>query len=413
MNRNKKYFDDGITLVALVVTIIVLLILAGVSLNAVFNSDGLFVRANGAATAWNEAAANEQNELNAVIDYYDEFRAGKIPGDKKNVVLSTSANTEVKDIKGQYLLTVPAGFKIASESPEMVTEGIVIEDESGNQYVWVPAYTEATPEAKKTASAIEFSRYGTNAASTNYPTYNNEGYARYNETAEEVADQITSVGTYGGFYIGRYEAGAAQSEGENAGKARTSMRSGTNNTAGQVTDLVVVKKGQAPYNYMQCDQAISQAQAVYGGAASTKLTSSWAWDTTIRFIEANANSSYGTSSPQGNYNNTTFTYTDLAGASATKKSSTSTLCPTGVTTPMLNIYDLGGNVWEWTTETFYNTADEATAGTGRASSNSGEPCAIRGGGYDGAYASYPAGCRTHDATTHSGDSDGFRPTLFL
>lgn len=58
--------ENGITLVALVVTIIVLLILAGVSLSMVFSQDGIFQRAENAANKWNEASANE-------VRYFDSF----------------------------------------------------------------------------------------------------------------------------------------------------------------------------------------------------------------------------------------------------------------------------------------------------------------------------------------------------
>ena len=55
--------ENGITLVALVVTIIVLLILAGVSLSMVFNSDGLFSRASGTANKYNKEKAKEALEI--------------------------------------------------------------------------------------------------------------------------------------------------------------------------------------------------------------------------------------------------------------------------------------------------------------------------------------------------------------
>ena len=65
--------ENGITLVALVVTIIVLLILAGVSLSMVFNSDGLFNRAQNTAKKWNEATSNESNYLQGVTGTFDSY----------------------------------------------------------------------------------------------------------------------------------------------------------------------------------------------------------------------------------------------------------------------------------------------------------------------------------------------------
>ena len=58
--------ERGITLVALVVTIIVLLILAGVTISLALNNNGIFQRSKNAAAAYNEAAVNEAQELNSV-----------------------------------------------------------------------------------------------------------------------------------------------------------------------------------------------------------------------------------------------------------------------------------------------------------------------------------------------------------
>ena len=82
--------------------------------------------------------------------------------------------------------------------------------------------------------------------------------------------------------------------------------------------------------------------------ATTKLVSSYAWDTAINFIQIK-NSDYGTNSPEGNYvNSDSFTYTDIAGDEQTGP--TSSVIPTGQTTAVSNIYDMGGNLWEYTTE---------------------------------------------------------------
>ena len=79
---------------------------------------------------------------------------------------------------------------------------------------------------------------------------------------------------------------------------------------------------------------------------------------------------------------TTFSYTDITGASQTKASNSQVLVPTGQTTPVCNIYDMGGNVFEWTTESYSNTI---------------YPYAERGGHYYGNYANTPAGYRSYDS----------------
>ena len=73
------------------------------------------------------------------------------------------------------------------------------------------------------------------------------------------------------------------------------------------------------------------------------------------------------------------------------------LVPTGQTTPVCNIYDMGGNVWEWTTESY---------------SNALSPYAFRGGYYAPSFADYPAGFRNNELD-YVGDAIGFRLTLFM
>ncbi len=65
--------ERGITLVALVVTIIVLLILAGVAISLTVGNNGLFSRAKNAANTWREAETNEASEMNSAVTEYDEL----------------------------------------------------------------------------------------------------------------------------------------------------------------------------------------------------------------------------------------------------------------------------------------------------------------------------------------------------
>ena len=67
---------SGITLVALVVTIVVLLILAGVTITALLGDDGIIKKAQNAADLMNNAIQNEQNEMNALLNELDEIIAG-------------------------------------------------------------------------------------------------------------------------------------------------------------------------------------------------------------------------------------------------------------------------------------------------------------------------------------------------
>ena len=282
----------------------------------------------------------------------------------KDVYEYMQTNTKVTYSDGE--VWVPEGFKVAGDSASTVQGGVVIEDKAGNQFVWVPVATIA--DYKRTW----YTGYG--------------AFSGYSEALPE--DEKTSVERYKGFYIGRYEAGDKENT-----EAKT-LRS-----SNDVTKTVTIKANQAPYNYVTRTQAISLAEGFknqQGYKAKTKLVSSYAWDTTIAFLQK-VNSDYGSSSEEGNYNNTTFSYIDITGASKTKEKNSNVLVPTGQTTPVCNIYDMGGNIWEWTTE--------------RCSLTDG-PYALRGGTCYNNFTSHPAGFRF----SYSAVADalfGFRLTLFM
>ena len=282
----------------------------------------------------------------------------------KDVYEYMQTNTKVTYSDGE--VWVPEGFKVADDSASTVQGGVVIEDKDGNQFVWVPV-----------ATLADYKR-------TWYTEY--DSFSSYSEALPE--DEKTSVERYKGFYIGRYEAGDKEST-----DAKT-LRS-----SNDVTKTVTIKANQAPYNYVTRTQAVSLAEGFatkQGYKAKTKLVSSYAWDTTIAFIQK-VNSDYGNSSEEGNYKDIAFSYTDITGASKTKEKNSSVLVPTGQTTPVCNIYDMGGNVWEWTTESYSYT---------------GFPYARRGGYYLFNVASYPAGYRYYYSDNASADF-GFRLTLFM
>ena len=444
MLKNKK----GITLVALVVTIVVLLILAGVSINLVLGNNGIIAKAKDAETKSAEASQNDLKGINGLVSEMEGALAGNNGGETqtpeitigevKVVTNSDGTGSEITDAasvylgntlyitfsysitggtttvdktipyavtaNGTYTFTVtgtvngksytknvsvtvnqfkdvyeltysdgivymPEGFKIAKGSASTVQGGVVIEDKDGNQFVWVPVATIA--DYKRT-------------------WYTGDGtLSKYSEALPE--DEKTSVEKYKGFYIGRYEAGDKDSTEASTPALRTSSSSTSNK--------ISIKANQAPYNYVTRTQAVSLAEGFatkQGYKAKTKLVSSYAWDTTISFLQK-VNSDYGSSSEEGNYKNITFSYTDITGASQTKASGSEVLVPTGQTTPVCNIYDMGGNVWEWTTESYSNT---------------NSPSALRGGGCNHNFANSPAGIRSHSSGTANADL-GFRLTLFM
>ena len=374
MKKNK-----GITLVALVVTIVVLLILAGVSINLVLGNNGIIAKAKDAETKSAEASQNDLKGMNGLVSEMEGALAGNgstgsgsgngNTGSGNNFV---TKNTEVTYPDGK--VWIPEGFKVAGDSASTVQGGVVIEDKDGNQFVWVPVDT-----------ISDYKR-------TWYTGSDGITFGSYSETLKD--DEKTSVTTYKGFYIGRYEAG----DKESTGTTKATFRTSSSDTSNSVT----IKADQVPYNYVTRTQAVSLAEGFatkQGYKAKTKLVSSYAWDTTIAFIEKTVNN-YGSSSSQGNYSDTSVTYKDITDESKpekTKAENSSLLVATGQTTPVCNIYDMGGNVFEWTTESYSIT---------------NFPYARRGGSYLSSFADSPAGRRL-DGFDDANANFGFRLTLFM
>ena len=366
MKKLKKQVK-GITLIALVVTIIVLLILAGVALSLTVGENGLFRRAQNAANTWQMAEKNEQIEMeqagNFLDDYTSEYNKATTVSYAKQLNKPFENDTTITDDLDNEV-RIPAGFKIASDSATLVEDGIVIEDKDGNQFVWISAKTEAEGGA-----TINLSTGGTANVVYKRTDFGKQdgSYSDYSETMP--SDEEASVNANGGYYIGRYEAGDGSST-----EFRTSETDGT----------VVIKKNQVPYNYISRAnteiKATEMATVQEYTTATTKLVSSYAWDTAISFIQIK-NSDYGKSSPEGNYSNTDYG---------------NDLIRTGQTTAVSNIYDMGGNLYERTTE---SKSDELYL------------YVTRGGNCTYNYDSHPAGYRISN-TGIANNSNGFRVTLY-
>ena len=211
---------------------------------------------------------------------------------------------------------------------------------------------------------------------TNYKKQSIEEYKNYtdNDTDQE------SVKTYGGFYIARYEAGDGDANG-----TERSWSSSNSNT-------VVSKKGAIVYNYISQTDSITRAESMYAG--KSKLISGAGWDRTLNWlIETKAkteNEVFGNSSSWGNYN-------DSTGNAKTNSGYINMNYTTGRNEAWKanNIYDLAGNVEDWTTE-----ADSSVKRFSR-------------GGVDILDGSdYPASYRLENDSV-SEDYLGFRPALYL
>ena len=201
-----------------------------------------------------------------------------------------------------------------------------------------------------------------------------------------LSDEGISVNRWGGYYIGRFEAG--DQEVTNAKMMRKNyitnqllkyaeenniditnsdtlteeQEQQLNEKANEIENeihTITIKSGQAPYNYITQEKARAIAEEMSTrqsySTVKTKLISSYAWDTAIDFIQKtnsdNEHSDYATNTPEGNYSDTTFNYTDIEGnTNQIKEKLDGVLVPTGQTTAVNNIYDMGGNLQEYTIE---------------------------------------------------------------
>ena len=396
--------QKGITLIALVVTVIVLIILAGVSIAMLVGENGIITQAQRAAQETEQAQRDEEAELNKAADLIEMYAEGVNNATTVKDAIAQNKrfaqNTKIRDDLNNEV-TIPQGFKVANDSATKVEDGIVIEDKDGNQFVWIPAKTEseggATINLEGGTTTIVYKRtaYSTNVATGEMDeetdsekiTFIDSEY--YFKEAMQ-SDEEKSINANGGYYIGRYEAGDKES---------TQVKSMREEGASQ-TNTVTIKKGQAPYNYITQSEAKKLAENMsvkQGYNATTKLVNSYAWDTAISFIQIK-NTDYGSSSIEGNYMNVpTFTYTDINGNTQTKNKDTEVLIPTGQTTSVSNIYDMGGNLNEYTTES---------------NSDVSRPIAFRGGDYRNDYEWSEAGFRSlGDGLSYGGV--GFRIVMYI
>ena len=380
MLRNK---DKGITLIALVITIIILLILAGISISALTNQ-GLFKNAKAAQNATEKAEKEQGQRLNEYEDEINKYLENedentKAFKEKVGKVLSTTDNTEIKDAKNNKIV-VPAGFKII-EGATTVDKGIVIEDVTetatkGSQFVWIPVGTIIKSDG--TTATITLGRYDFDATTGKESAYSGsyiEEDANDASTLKKwgntIAKNITkfknSVATNGGYYIGRYEARTATAR----------------NAAGNALTQITEKGTENVYNYVTQLQAAQLSQNMYNSDKFTSdLINSYAWDTAIVFIQnCGTNTKY---SRQNRLN------TSLA------QTGTNSLTDTSKIDVQCNIYDMASNIVEWTTET---------------SGYSSYPCVSRGGYYNDS--DYCTSGRDYNNTSVSSSRVGFRPLLYL
>ena len=402
-----KRGQAAITLVALVVTIVVLILLAGVSINLVIGNNGIMQKAAKGREDYKVAAINEQLDLNKIEDYIEDGANGIVLIESVKGGNYFEAPTTVKDTNGN-LIKVPQGFKIAQDSGLNVTEGIVIEDNDviegignnmGNQYVWVPVGNDIKNSDGTTVNITlgryEFASNGTPTLkqdAVNYTqeievTYNSYKYKELtisragtvdsnnrlndtNTTALNLKGFIDSVKENGGYYIARYEASYGVD-----GKANSKVSDSYTESYGVPAN----EEGQLWNNITQIN-ATTASKNLYS-TVNSDLINSYAWDTAIVYIQ--------------NFSG----YTDYSKQNG--RSINSSLANTGANSDeKCKINDMASNNLEWTTE-YCTYVDSGIT----------YPCTCRGGIYNNY--SVHTDFRAHINNMNGDRIFSFRSTLYM
>ena len=374
MKDQRNYLRErGITLIALVVTIVVLLILAGVTINAVFSDSGIIKKAQEAQNKANESVQKDMEQINALENWLNENTGES----NKEVNISTlvgkeavTKNTKAVDAYGNKI-TIPKGFKVLPHGTEAgsatytysgdnipaVQDGIVIENGTdSNQFVWVPVGTinNKSGDSKGATSTITLGRYSdfamTNGAvasgqpvqvasvenctrEVSIGTFCKElcsSSSSENTTARNLAEFISITLENGGYYIARFEASGTTSKIESKYNQKV---------LGNITQPTAANLAREMYGEIKENDKLVYA---------SDLVNSYAWDTAIIFIQ-------------------TYSIEIDASSYASKNKSTS-FANTGINNDKYcNIWDMSGNAKEWTTE--YSSDSDFV------------PCTFRGGYY--------------------------------
>ena len=297
--------------------------------------------------------------------------------------------------------------------------GLVAQDGSGNQYVWVEvprtgdvyqtAWLNITDFTDADYANIESDLHEYTAVYRNGTDYvdafsrdTSDGwFSNDSEYTTAKRKMLKSVYENGGFYIGRYEAGIS--------KFRTEP--------GNATEIPVSKANAYPYTFIRRTEAKKLAEKVKAGSHTCSLMYGVQWDLALAFMKdkGGATDSLLTQDSKsiGNYKNNPWNITNSSAKHSDNDGGSYPSCPykkpdnayalltTGADASfsVKNIYDMAGNVWEWTLE-------------GKPENDDPYPCVIRGGCYQNEGREGTANNRNSNNGEFYGSTVGFRVAIY-
>ena len=256
----EKY--SGITLISLVITIIILIILAGISISLVLGENGLFNKAK---------QAKEETEI-ATVEEQRQF-----------AMAEAAMNFEGKEYKSIYhneevTIQIPVGFAVSQvEGENTVDDGLVITDSEGNEFVWVNVPKNVTENAKDvTEIKNALVEYTKDYRKENYDDIWYDGKGLPESSSEDLEDSsgcgltceqykqlyekmLNSIKENNGFWVGRYE-------------------TGVNNYIKANNDALTART---------MDQAQNLASNIYSGNLTSSLMFGMQYDLIMKFFEEN------------------------------------------------------------------------------------------------------------------------------
>ena len=404
---------NGITLMALVITIIILLILAGIAISTLTQT-GLFSKAQEAKQKTEEKTEEENTTLNEYEKWIAKYENNGYKGQPITNVDTSKTNPEG---------AMPKGATVIEGNGD---EGIVIKDSNDNEWVWVEVPKTIFTAAKNNTDytnikkdLVSYSEKYREGAQEQKRYWDDEWYSgcgiETKEKYEEMYNKmLSSVYTNGGFWIARYEAGI---EGTNTDSKKDEIDSIRYKHSDITKDSpkAVSQADRIPYNYVYCSEAQTLASAMSTDSNKTSsLLFGIQWDLTCKFIETKAKlpakNIKTDSTIWGNYQNSSITLTrgkyNIKPKEQSKWSNITSdrknkemLLTTGASDDVkkMNIYDFAGNLWEWTLEK---------------SGIEGSPNTMRGGSYCNDGSNRTASFRCQRLPTETYESQGFRSTLY-